>query len=685
MIQPLHIQLLGDFQLMSGDTPVAVATPRLQSLLAYLVLHRSVPQKRSHLAFLLWPDSSEAQAHSNLRKLLYQLRQILPDVEHFVSIDRHTVQWQPSLRDTWTLDVLDIEEAIAGAKQADQDTAVQRQALQRIVELYRGKLLPDCYDEWVLPEQERMQQMFFEAAKCLLVILEQERDYDSAIKITQRLLHFDSLNEAMYSNLMHLYALRGDRGEALRAYHMCATVLERELGITPGEATRQVYEALLNTGVEPPSLIRQGADIPLESRGKEWEKTQETWLNYYQAGEVAQRIFANAEAIQNFQQAITLLEAKTTYSEQHSEHVATLYERLGGIFETTRQLQEARASYQQAMAHVPIQRYVWQARLHRKSANTWKAVSANPQEAQHIYTVQGYQEAERILEQAPAKSSADWLQEWIDLQLAKLVPLRASSDDMTNIIERAKPIIERHGNPEQRGLFFLTVCLRDLARNRYVVSEETVLYCRNALAAILRTNDIHLVGFAQFALGVYLLWSGHLDEAEDHLRIAMHVGKQIGHAMLCIRCMTFLPFIYRQRGHVEAVRNEITHALSFPGMENIKIITGHRAWLAWRDGDIPQAETYARATVENWQHQKNIHSFYWAGVWPLIAIVLAREDAAEAMGYVRMLLDPTQQLLPEKLLPLLERALQAWDAEQCESAYTLLQQALPVAKDLGYL
>ncbi len=365
--------------------------------------------------------------------------------------------------------------------------------------------------------------------------------------------------------------------------------------------------------------------------------------------------------------------------------MATAYERLGGIFETTRQLQEARASYQKAIAHVPIHTYVWQARLHRKSANTWKSVSANPQEAQHTYTAQGYQEAERILEQAPVKSSAEWLQEWIDLQLAKLIPLRASSDDMTNIIERAKPIIERHGTPEQRGLFFLTVCLRDLARNRYVVSEETVLYCRNALAAILRTNDIHLVGFAQFALGVYLLWSGHLDEAEEHLRIAMHVGEQIGHAMLRIRCMTFLPFINRQRGHVEAVRNEITQALSFPGMENIKIITGHRAWLAWRDGDIPQAETYARATLENWQHQKNIHSFYWTGVWPLIAIVLAREDAAEAMSYVHMLLDPTQQLLPEKLRLPLKRALQAWDTEQCEFAYTSLQQALPVAKDLGYL
>src|SRR5258708_35349842 len=48
MSPTLHIHLLGDFLLVSGDTPVTtVAVPRLQSLLTYLVLHRSAPQDRS--------------------------------------------------------------------------------------------------------------------------------------------------------------------------------------------------------------------------------------------------------------------------------------------------------------------------------------------------------------------------------------------------------------------------------------------------------------------------------------------------------------------------------------------------------------------------------------------------------------------------------------------------------------
>jgi len=38
MIPALHIHLLGDFLLVSGDTPVmTINSPRLQSLLAYLL------------------------------------------------------------------------------------------------------------------------------------------------------------------------------------------------------------------------------------------------------------------------------------------------------------------------------------------------------------------------------------------------------------------------------------------------------------------------------------------------------------------------------------------------------------------------------------------------------------------------------------------------------------------------
>ena len=58
----LCISLLGGFHLAyDGVSLATVNTPRLRSLLAYLLLHRQAPQQRQHLAFLLWSDSTEAQ------------------------------------------------------------------------------------------------------------------------------------------------------------------------------------------------------------------------------------------------------------------------------------------------------------------------------------------------------------------------------------------------------------------------------------------------------------------------------------------------------------------------------------------------------------------------------------------------------------------------------------------------
>src|SRR5213594_4357312 len=92
----LYIQLFGNFSLLYGDQQItSFTTTRLQSLLAYLALHRDVPQQRQHLAFLFWPDATEAQARNNLRQLLHQLRQAFPAMEHFLSADTNTVLCRP--------------------------------------------------------------------------------------------------------------------------------------------------------------------------------------------------------------------------------------------------------------------------------------------------------------------------------------------------------------------------------------------------------------------------------------------------------------------------------------------------------------------------------------------------------------------------------------------------------------
>ena len=144
MTPVLHVQLLGEFHLTYGDTIVnTLHSLRLQSLLAYLLLHRHAPQSRNHLAFLFWPDSTEAQAQTNLRQLLHHLRHALPEAGRFLSADTKTLQWRPDA--PFSFDVAEFEGRVTQADQV-KNQIVLCSILEEAVALYKGDLLPNCYD-----------------------------------------------------------------------------------------------------------------------------------------------------------------------------------------------------------------------------------------------------------------------------------------------------------------------------------------------------------------------------------------------------------------------------------------------------------------------------------------------------------------------------------------------------------
>src|ERR1700737_337303 len=91
----MRIELFNNLLITCAQQPVlTVNTNRLQSLLAYLLLNSESAQSREQLAFLLWPESGESQARTNLRQLLHNLRRALPPECSLLVADNHTVQWR---------------------------------------------------------------------------------------------------------------------------------------------------------------------------------------------------------------------------------------------------------------------------------------------------------------------------------------------------------------------------------------------------------------------------------------------------------------------------------------------------------------------------------------------------------------------------------------------------------------
>jgi DNA-binding SARP family transcriptional activator/predicted ATPase len=274
----LCIRFLGDWSLTYGEMPVTgIHSPRLQSLLAYLLLHRDAPQSRDHLAFLFWPESTEAQAHTNLRNLLYHLRHALPDADRFLRADSRTLQWA---RDApLSLDVAEFENSLMLAEEAEKvgDGTGLRQGLEKAVVLYQGDLLPSCYDEWILPERERLRQRYVRALERLIQLSEDQRKYATAVRYAQQLLRQDPLSEAACRRLMRLHALDGDRASALRVYHTCATALQRDLGVEPSPSTQNAYEQLFSSEARPAPQATSPVASPLVGREPEWARLRAAW------------------------------------------------------------------------------------------------------------------------------------------------------------------------------------------------------------------------------------------------------------------------------------------------------------------------------------------------------------------------------------------------------------------------
>ncbi len=294
----LRLKLLGDFSLTAGALPVmGVNSERLHSLLAFIAIHRATPQSRQQIAVNLWAEVSETDAKANLRRRLHELKQLIPALEHCLRIETKTVQWI-SGSNCW----LDVEEFEAAIAQSQQTPEVAIQALERAAQLYQGDLLPTCYDDWIVPHREQLQQQAIASLEKLITLLSSDSNVRSAIRYAQQLQRLDPLYEPAYCHLMRLHAQEGDRASALRVYHQCMTTLQAELGVNPSPTTCKLYEELLTQEESsPPTCVAQeetatpvGSDsllmpppvrqtftatLPLIGRVTEWEVIQQ-WRSH---------------------------------------------------------------------------------------------------------------------------------------------------------------------------------------------------------------------------------------------------------------------------------------------------------------------------------------------------------------------------------------------------------------------
>lgn len=243
----LRLYFLGSFQIEGDNGSINLPPRKVQSLLAYLILHPG-EHTRERLASLFWGDSTDAQARDSLRTALKTLRKQLRD--DLLLADRETVEINPDFP-IWV-------DAQAFAKLLNLEP-------QAAIDLYRGDLLSDLYDEWISPERERYRELYLNALLQLAASHRAAGDYVRAIDLSQKVLATDPANERAHRQLMFCYHARGDRAAALKQYGMCVSALLADLGVAPSSETTTLYEEIKRSGTDvlPSEPRRTSLPIPL--------------------------------------------------------------------------------------------------------------------------------------------------------------------------------------------------------------------------------------------------------------------------------------------------------------------------------------------------------------------------------------------------------------------------------------
>lgn len=270
----VELTLLGEWRLTVGGRPAtAPAYEKGRALLAYLAVE-SLWLTREQLGGLFWPDSFHSRA--NLRAVLADLRAVLQD--NVAAVPCLLVQRNALCTSAEFVGMLDITEFLASPPRCREAPAVQECAaclgrMEQAACLYRGEFmagfsLTDCpdFEEWLQCKRAALHRHAVALCDRLADCHERYGELARALTFARRATELDPWGEAAQRRLMRLLVVDGKKAAALRQFEMLESMLARDLGIQPEEATRDAYHSILVGGggvptAALPAKVNNGAGL----------------------------------------------------------------------------------------------------------------------------------------------------------------------------------------------------------------------------------------------------------------------------------------------------------------------------------------------------------------------------------------------------------------------------------------
>ena len=119
-------------------------------------------------------------------------------------------------------------------------------AYRAAIELYAGDLLPeDRYEAWAEERREALRETYLALLVELAGLYEQCEEYGPAIETLRQVVASEPAHEEARLSLMRLYAVSGQRWQAIAQYEQLERTLSEEPGADSDAASRRLHEEIL--------------------------------------------------------------------------------------------------------------------------------------------------------------------------------------------------------------------------------------------------------------------------------------------------------------------------------------------------------------------------------------------------------------------------------------------------------
>jgi len=186
-----HVELFGALRVAENAHSLNVVGSRAVRLLAYLVLHPQARHSREILAEMLSPDAPAERVRRNFSDALYRLRRALG--AGWLDVEGETVALRGG-PDLW-VDVWEFERLAARTDLV---------ALEAAAALYKGDLLPEIYDDWILLPRLSLQEKYLSVLEALTTRYEAQNELPRALSYARQWIAVDTLSESAHQAYLRL-------------------------------------------------------------------------------------------------------------------------------------------------------------------------------------------------------------------------------------------------------------------------------------------------------------------------------------------------------------------------------------------------------------------------------------------------------------------------------------------------